>query len=242
MQKPESKKTIAIIKENFDKFLTNPKESFRRLLNSSVGRINIAVGDRVFYLMTQEKFDFFIKYELKKQKLSFQNALDNCLKGHTQEEEEKPVNDSHMTQAQKSLLKIKSRFALFDNLSDADVIAIMNNILISKYKNGEKIFTIGTTGKDVFFIVQGTVSVFVGVGGDIEVATLKKTQFFGEMAYIMNEPRTATIKASSDIVLLLSFSINPKIEQGTEIAYMKFYNNINKMLAQKLVAENKKKG
>jgi len=240
MQKPESKKTIAIIKESFDKFLENPKESFRRLLDASVGRINISVGDRVFYLMTREKFDFFIKYELKKQKLSFQNALDNCLKTHTQKEE-RPINDSHMTQAQKSLLKIKSRFALFNNLSDADVIAIMNDILISQYKNGEKIFTIGTTGKEVFFIVRGTVSVFVGAGGDIEVATLKKTQFFGEMAYIMNEPRTATIKASSNIVLLLSFSINPKIEQGTEIAYMKFYNNINKMLAQKLVAENKKK-
>ena len=35
----------------------------------SVGRANIDIGEKRFYLMTRERFDFFVKYELKKEKL-----------------------------------------------------------------------------------------------------------------------------------------------------------------------------
>ena len=240
MVNSEDRKTISIVKKRFEEFLKSPKDMFRQLLDDTVGRINIIVGERTFYLMTREKFDFFIKYELKKQQLTFKNQLDDCAK-HKVESTVPVANKAHLTQAQKSLLQIKSRFELFKSLTDDDVIAIMDDIVVSQYQKGEKVFTVGTTEKDMYFIVRGEVSVFVGPGGDIKVATLKKAQFFGEMAYIMNEPRTATIKATSDIVLLLSFSVNTKVAKGVEGAYMKFYHNINKMLAQKLVMENRKK-
>lgn len=234
----EETTAIKIVRSSIGDFFKNPKELFKKLLDDATGRINILAGERIFYLMTKEKFDFFIKYELKKQKLSFENKLSDCEESNSTT----PVtNKTHMTQAQQSLLKIKSRFELFNNLTDDDVLAIMSDIIISQYPKGEKVFSVKTTGKDMYFIVRGVVTVFVGPAGDIPVAKLTKAQFFGEMAYIMNEPRTATIKASSDIVLLLSFSVNEKVVAGTEPAYMKFYHNINRMLSHKLVEENKKK-
>ena len=239
MTKKEEEKTIIVIRKSIVDFLKDPKSIFKELLSSTVGRINISAGQRIFYLMTEKKFDFFIEHALKKQKQFYEKKL--LESGNTESSEQKDKVDERYNPAQRSLLQIKSKFELFSNLSDSDVLYIVDDIVISQYPKDRKVFTVGTTDKHMFFIVRGTVSVFIGPGGDIEVAQLGKTQFFGEMAYIMNEPRTATIKVTSEVALLLSFSVRPKIAKGAEKSFMKFFSNINKILIHKLLAENKKK-
>ncbi len=234
----EEKKSISIVRATLDTLLQNPKGVVSKLLDHTIGRVNIINKDKIYYLMTQEKFEFFVKYELKRQKISFDEKLAECQEANKPKEE---INTTHMTQAQLALLKIKNRFELFKNLTDEDVISIMDDIIISQYEKDEKVFSVGTTEKNMYYIVRGEVSVLVGPAGDIDVATLKKGQFFGEMAYVMNEKRTATIKAKSEIVILLSFVVREKMRPNTQEAYMKLFQNINKMLAHKIVMENKKK-
>jgi hypothetical protein len=232
------KKTISIIQTNLTKFMQNPKELFQKLMMDSVGRANIDIGEKRFYLMTRERFDFFVKYELKKEKLLFENKLADCQESNPNKQ--RKFSFDQLTQAQKSLLKIKDRFEMLKNLSDDEILTIMNDIIITQYNKGEKVFTAGTTGKEIYFIVRGAVTVHVGPQNK-QVAVLQQGHFFGEMAYILREPRTATIIAATSPCLLLSFKVNEKNnKRGSEKSFMKFYKNVNNMLAKKIKIDNQK--
>ena len=67
------------------------------------------------------------------------------------------------------------------------------------YSNGETILTHGAQGDSMFIVHDGTVS--VRVDGE-EVARLGPGDFFGEMALLTGERRTADIVALTDVVAL----------------------------------------
>jgi CRP/FNR family cyclic AMP-dependent transcriptional regulator len=64
------------------------------------------------------------------------------------------------------------------------------------FKEGEIFFFEGERGEEMFIIQVGSVGVYKKVQNlNKEIATLKAGDFFGEMSLILNEPRSATIKA-----------------------------------------------
>ncbi|MFC1714014.1 Crp/Fnr family transcriptional regulator [Candidatus Poribacteria bacterium] len=71
-----------------------------------------------------------------------------------------------------------------------------------QYKAGDAIFTEGTTGKEIYMIIDGKVEVSQRVGGKNEtIATMEKGDFFGEMGPITNSPRFATTIAMENVSL-----------------------------------------
>ena len=68
---------------------------------------------------------------------------------------------------------------------------------------GDFVFHEGETGNRAYIIVSGSVEV-VKIDGEEEtiIATLEKPAYFGEMAIIENQPRSASIRAKTDCVLL----------------------------------------
>ena len=58
----------------------------------------------------------------------------------------------------------------------------------------------GTVGREFFFIVEGTATVR---HGGRKVATLGPGQYFGELSLLDRKPRSATVTADSDMVLLV---------------------------------------
>lgn len=74
------------------------------------------------------------------------------------------------------------------------------------YKKGSIIIKEGDMGDEAFQILSGSVEVMISCGSDNEfvVATLKAPHIFGEMALIDEKPRSATIKAISDVELLVT--------------------------------------
>lgn len=58
--------------------------------------------------------------------------------------------------------------------------------------------------ESMFILLKGTVGVIKNYGeaGETKVAVLKPGDFFGEMSLFLNEPRTATIVAQEDIIVL----------------------------------------
>ena len=71
------------------------------------------------------------------------------------------------------------------------------------YKNGEIICREGEEGKNMFVIQSGKVTVSKDIqNGETTLTTLKEGEIFGEMALFDHLPRSATVKAAGDAVVL----------------------------------------
>ncbi|MBV8106734.1 MAG: cyclic nucleotide-binding domain-containing protein [Hyphomicrobiales bacterium] len=71
------------------------------------------------------------------------------------------------------------------------------------FRAGETIISEGDEGDTAFFIVSGSVEVVIGQGAKARtVGTLKEGEVFGEMSLIEPGPRSATIRATTDLECL----------------------------------------
>ena len=94
------------------------------------------------------------------------------------------------------------------------------------FKAGDTIISEGDEGDTAFFIVAGSVEVIVGRGADAKsVGVLGEGEVFGEMSLIEPGPRSATVKAITDVECLATSydEFIAAIEDYPEraVAYMK---------------------
>ncbi|HPR64854.1 MAG TPA: Crp/Fnr family transcriptional regulator [Thermoanaerobaculia bacterium] len=93
---------------------------------------------------------------------------------------------------------------LFSNLSDEATQRIARTAVKSSYNTGEVVVWEKDSADVFFVIVQGRVSVskMTADGREIMLSQLKKGDFFGEMALLIDEPRTATVTTLSPTTVL----------------------------------------
>jgi small-conductance mechanosensitive channel/CRP-like cAMP-binding protein len=104
--------------------------------------------------------------------------------------------ESPATRLQRALRGID----LFRPLSDDELRAAAARFRPLHYAGGERIIEEGAPGDSFFLIDNGEVQVSKKMGGfSRELARLMEGQFFGEMALLTGEPRTATVVAASDV-------------------------------------------
>jgi CRP/FNR family transcriptional regulator, cyclic AMP receptor protein len=71
------------------------------------------------------------------------------------------------------------------------------------FKAGDTIIAEGEEGDAAFFIVSGSVEVLIGQGANARtVGVLNAGEVFGEMCLIEPGPRSATVKAATDVECL----------------------------------------
>ena len=78
----------------------------------------------------------------------------------------------------------------------ADIATLLEE---ESFEKGQYIVSEGDLGKELFMIVKGEVEV---IAGGNKVAVMKAGDGFGEMALIDNQPRSADIVASDDVLVL----------------------------------------
>jgi CRP/FNR family transcriptional regulator, cyclic AMP receptor protein len=103
---------------------------------------------------------------------------------------------------------IAAKVPLFSCLSSMDRTAICRIMLHKKFSQGETIVhEDDDEGQTFFVIVSGRVHVAVitSEGKSAILATLKPGDFFGEMAILDGEPRSASVIASEDCTLLMLY-------------------------------------
>jgi glucose-6-phosphate 1-dehydrogenase len=83
---------------------------------------------------------------------------------------------------------------------------------------GDYIIRKGDTGSEMFFIVRGEVEALTD--GDKVVGTLREGDFFGEIALLLSQPRTASIRAKThcDLYVLDKKSLNRVLRDHPQIA------------------------
>jgi CRP-like cAMP-binding protein len=71
------------------------------------------------------------------------------------------------------------------------------------YSAGQELFHQGDVGDTAYIIIDGEADVLVDTPtGELAVAKLKQNDLVGEIAILINVPRTATVRADSDLTTL----------------------------------------
>jgi CRP-like cAMP-binding protein len=93
-----------------------------------------------------------------------------------------------------------SRVPFFQNLAPADFERLVDTLVPRTVLAGETILRQGDRGTSLFLIARGVVAVLIAPAGGApqRVASLHAGDFFGEMALLTAERRTATVRAVTD--------------------------------------------
>ena len=92
------------------------------------------------------------------------------------------------------------RVSLFKGLSEDDMSRIFAKGLTMRIGKDEVLFYKGTTGNQMFVVLAGTLGVY---NGEQKIAELTTGDICGEMALVSHEPRSATVKAQENSLLLV---------------------------------------
>ncbi|HET6922531.1 MAG TPA: cyclic nucleotide-binding domain-containing protein [Anaeromyxobacteraceae bacterium] len=95
------------------------------------------------------------------------------------------------------------RSPLFDQLSPAELEVLAELSRPRRFARGQVIVEEGELGDSLYVLVAGEVEVLRRDGSeDKTLARLEPPEFFGEMALIDREQRSATVRAVSDVAAL----------------------------------------
>jgi CRP-like cAMP-binding protein len=115
-----------------------------------------------------------------------------------------------------------ARVPLFHNLKKSQVERLAGRVVSRQYKAGQDIVTQGKGGAGLFVLVSGGAeAVRVRADGTRTVVnTFGPTDFFGELALLDDEPRTATITATenTDCLVLSQWEFLGSMREDSEMA------------------------
>ncbi len=93
------------------------------------------------------------------------------------------------------------KMQLFKQFAEGELAGLAERMTMRQFAPGTKVITAGDAGRSMFLLTEGLTSVLVkGEDGEVDVATLRPGDFFGEMSLLAGDPRSATIMALSETV------------------------------------------
>jgi cGMP-dependent protein kinase len=94
---------------------------------------------------------------------------------------------------------------LLSNLSDAELLSLAGSFNLRSYEPGEYVMRAGENGDEFYFIHEGTAEVLTNNedGDETKVVTLRHADYFGEQALLTDSVRNASIRATSDLQVLV---------------------------------------
>lgn len=90
------------------------------------------------------------------------------------------------------------RSPLFEDLSDEERRALVDELELEQFEEGDMVIVEGQPGSSLYVIASGEVKVYTRTpdGESVYLARLSEGDFFGEVSVLTGKPRTATITAS----------------------------------------------
>jgi small-conductance mechanosensitive channel len=116
---------------------------------------------------------------------------------------EKQNIEPNFSESETDVFERLSDTPIFAPLTDEETQQIARHVETKVFATGEKIVRRGQEGKSMFVIHRGSVKVQINEDGKIKVLrNLHEGEFFGEMGLFTGEPRTATVIAQEETVVL----------------------------------------
>lgn len=108
----------------------------------------------------------------------------------------------------RALAKAMRKVDLFDPLTLGDIEQVIKYVMLGAYKTGETVFRQGAPGDAFYIVYDGGVSIRLKTFLFLSktVRRLGPGEFFGEMALLSGEPRSASVvcEAPTRLFVLLS--------------------------------------
>jgi CRP-like cAMP-binding protein len=114
-------------------------------------------------------------------------------------------------------------FSLFADLEEAERKSIEQRCHKRTYARNETILDKGSQSREVFFVLKGAVSVitFSPAGREVTLASVKAGDFFGELAAIDGQPRSASVSAieKTEIAIMPPDLFNELVRNRAPVAF-----------------------
>lgn len=143
------------------------------------------------------------------------------------------MSTNSFMQLQKAVARLIETVPFFKGLKPADLFNFLSKATQTNYARGEIVFSEGDEGEQtIYLIMKGSFDVKKRLeDGSVDVVdTLEMGQCFGEMALVDNQPRSATVVAKAD-GLLLGFT-GDFLGTFPDIAF-RLYENLARIIAQR---------
>ena len=129
---------------------------------------------------------------------------------------------------------------LFAQIPERICRQLVSTMHVRQYEPGETIFKAGERGAGAVIIRSGTVSIRAG---SQELSQLGRGDFFGEIALVANEPRTANAISltKSELVFFLQTDLTEWREHSPKHG-AQFVTNLARVLATRLRESNERLG
>jgi CRP-like cAMP-binding protein len=119
---------------------------------------------------------------------------------------------------------------LFSALSELEFLQLLRCSKYHDFRKNKVIIKEGARGEDIYLVIEGQVKVIKKTKGkkDVQVACLGQGDFMGEIAYISNKRRSATIKTETPCQLLSWHGsaikeLNDRYPQVTKVLFKTFW-------------------
>jgi len=127
-----------------------------------------------------------------------------------------------------------TRISALDGLSEEEAALCLDKSNIIECRAGDRLLKKGGVARNLFVVLEGTVEVR---DGDTPLAVFGPGDVFGEMAFLLERPRSQDVYAVTDKVRLLSLSEATlrQLTQSTPAIAATLLLNISKMLCLRLL-------
>jgi uncharacterized membrane protein len=99
-----------------------------------------------------------------------------------------------------------AQISLFQGLSDEDREALAARLAEKSFKAGDIVFSQGDQGSSMYIVQSGSVQIYLPSSGKdappVVLKDLRTGEYFGELAIFDDKPRSASVRALTDTVLL----------------------------------------
>ncbi|MEC7984195.1 MAG: mechanosensitive ion channel family protein [Myxococcota bacterium] len=130
---------------------------------------------------------------------------------------------THDASSEERVMRLLRDTRIFANIEEEDALFLVRSMTMLRFKPGDVIIKRGTAGASMYFILEGMADVYIWIAAqetEIRVGSMISGKAFGEMSLLTGDPRSATIKAHTDIILyeLTNDHLGVLLEKRPELA------------------------